>query len=184
MLGGARDEVVPRSQMQELWSIIRNRGRDTVNKNSPVGSAEGKAEGDEDEDEDDEEKEVKWKGKGKAEEDEDEDDEDEKAVAVAEKHEDEDDEDEKGKGKGKGKEKEDVQSGSSRPRLKPTPATGSGSGGRKVPRKIVDGWNIYVEFPDGMHRELCHLKSHLLLTTLVEMIRACSQGTGLQWQTL
>lgn len=27
MLGGARDEVVPRSQMQELWAIIRNRGR-------------------------------------------------------------------------------------------------------------------------------------------------------------
>ncbi|KAF8258140.1 Alpha/Beta hydrolase protein [Lactarius quietus] len=27
MLGGARDEVVPCSQMQELWEIIRNRGR-------------------------------------------------------------------------------------------------------------------------------------------------------------
>ncbi|KAH9049247.1 alpha/beta-hydrolase [Lactarius deliciosus] len=27
MLGGARDEVVPRSQMQELWAIIRTRGR-------------------------------------------------------------------------------------------------------------------------------------------------------------
>jgi len=27
MLGGARDDVVPRSQMQELWTIIRNRGR-------------------------------------------------------------------------------------------------------------------------------------------------------------
>ncbi|KAI9448555.1 Alpha/Beta hydrolase protein [Lactarius indigo] len=27
MLGGARDEVVPRSQMQELWAIIRARGR-------------------------------------------------------------------------------------------------------------------------------------------------------------
>jgi hypothetical protein len=27
MLGGARDEVVPRSQMQELWAIIRRRGR-------------------------------------------------------------------------------------------------------------------------------------------------------------
>ncbi|KAI0299722.1 Alpha/Beta hydrolase protein [Multifurca ochricompacta] len=27
MLGGARDEVVPRSQMHELWAIIRNRGR-------------------------------------------------------------------------------------------------------------------------------------------------------------
>ena len=27
MLSGARDEVVPRSQMQELWEIIRNRGR-------------------------------------------------------------------------------------------------------------------------------------------------------------
>jgi hypothetical protein len=30
MLGGARDEVVPRSQMQELWAIMRNRGRDPV----------------------------------------------------------------------------------------------------------------------------------------------------------
>jgi len=27
MLGGARDEVVPRSQMQELWAVIRSRGR-------------------------------------------------------------------------------------------------------------------------------------------------------------
>ena len=27
MLGGACDEVVPRSQMQELWEIIRSRGR-------------------------------------------------------------------------------------------------------------------------------------------------------------
>ena len=27
MLGGARDEVVPRSQMEELWAIIRSRGR-------------------------------------------------------------------------------------------------------------------------------------------------------------
>jgi hypothetical protein len=27
MLGGARDEVVPRTQMQELWEIIRSRGR-------------------------------------------------------------------------------------------------------------------------------------------------------------
>ena len=27
MLGGARDEVVPRSQMQELWAIIRSHGR-------------------------------------------------------------------------------------------------------------------------------------------------------------
>jgi len=30
MLGGARDEVVPRSQMQELWAIIRNRGSDAA----------------------------------------------------------------------------------------------------------------------------------------------------------
>jgi hypothetical protein len=28
MLGGARDEVVPRSQMQELWALMRDRGRD------------------------------------------------------------------------------------------------------------------------------------------------------------
>jgi hypothetical protein len=35
MLGGARDEV-PRSQMQELWAIIRDRGRDTANKKEDV----------------------------------------------------------------------------------------------------------------------------------------------------
>jgi hypothetical protein len=36
MLGGVRDEVVPRSQMQELWAIIRDRGRDTANKKEDV----------------------------------------------------------------------------------------------------------------------------------------------------
>jgi hypothetical protein len=30
MLGGARDEVVPRSQMRELWTIIRSRGREAA----------------------------------------------------------------------------------------------------------------------------------------------------------
>src|SRR6266576_3068476 len=52
MLGGARDEVVPRSQMQDLWAIIRNRGRETAKK-PPAGSvkAKGAAE-EEDEDED------------------------------------------------------------------------------------------------------------------------------------
>ena len=30
MLGGARDEVVPRSQMRELWAIIRSRGREAA----------------------------------------------------------------------------------------------------------------------------------------------------------
>ncbi|SRR6266849_2932979 len=85
MLGGARDEVVPRSQMQELWAIVRNRGRDTANKKPPVGSV-----------------------------------------------------------KGKGKEREDTQSE-------------SGSDDRKVPppKIVVDGGNIYIEFPDGMHSELC-----------------------------
>jgi hypothetical protein len=112
MLGGARDEVVPRSQMQELWAIIRNRGRDIANKKTPAGSA---------------------KAKGAAAEEEDEEDEDEK-------------------------EKEDVRSGSSRSRPKPMPATRSGSGSddRKVPpRIVVDGGNIYIEFPDGMHSKLC-----------------------------
>ena len=56
MLGGARDEVVPRSQMQELWAIIRNRGRGddaaaASSKKSP-SSAEDKDE-DADEKEDD-----------------------------------------------------------------------------------------------------------------------------------
>ena len=56
MLGGARDEVVPRSQMQELWGIIRNRGRAddaaaASSKKSP-SSAEDKDE-DADEKEDD-----------------------------------------------------------------------------------------------------------------------------------
>ncbi|KAI0274319.1 hypothetical protein BGY98DRAFT_920862, partial [Russula aff. rugulosa BPL654] len=44
MLGGARDEVVPRSQMQELWDIIRDRGRDTANKKPSAGSVKGKKE--------------------------------------------------------------------------------------------------------------------------------------------
>jgi hypothetical protein len=112
MLGGARDEVVPRSQMQQLWAIIRNRGRDIANKKPPAGS-------------------VKAKGAAAEEEDEDEDE----------------------------KEKEDAPSGSSRSsRPKPTASTGSRSGSddRKLPPKIVvDGGNIYIEFPDGMHSELC-----------------------------
>ncbi|KAI9511255.1 alpha/beta-hydrolase [Russula earlei] len=38
MLGGARDDVVPRSQMQELWAIIRNRGSDAArNRKPPAG---------------------------------------------------------------------------------------------------------------------------------------------------
>ena len=69
MLGGARDEVVPRSQMQELWALIRNRGRDTArSKKPPAGGAAGlekvkavpaaddEDEEDEDEDEDESEK--------------------------------------------------------------------------------------------------------------------------------
>lgn len=110
MLGGARDEVVPRSQMQELWAIIRNRGRQIANKKPPAGSV---------------------KAKGAAAEEEDEEDEDEK--------------------------KESIRSGSSRSR--PTTGSGSGPDDRKMPPKIVvDGGNIYIEFPDGMHSELC-LKS-------------------------
>jgi hypothetical protein len=56
MLGGARDEVVPRSQMQELWAIMRNRGRDPVavqGQKSPAratGPGETKARGVEDKD--------------------------------------------------------------------------------------------------------------------------------------
>lgn len=132
MLGGALDEVVPRSQMQELWTIIRNRGREIANKKPPAGST---------------------KAKGKVAEEEDEDSEGE--------HE-------------KEKEKEDVRSGSSKSRPKSTPATGSGSGSddRKAPPKIVvDGGNIYIEFPDGMHSELCLVKDSgsrfSLLTALV-----------------
>lgn len=117
MLGGVRDEVVPRSQMQELWAVIRNRGRD---KKPPVGSE---------------------KAQGEAADEEDEEDEDEKVKA---------------------KVKEDERSGSSRSRPKPKsmPATGSGSGSddRKArPKIVVDGGNTYIEFPDGMHSELCPL---------------------------
>jgi hypothetical protein len=128
MLGGARDEVVPRSQMQELWAIIRNRGRETASKKPPAGSV---------------------KAKGAAAEEEDEDDEDEK-------------------------QKEDVRSGSSRSRPKPMPATGSGSGSddRKVPPKIVvDGGNTYIEFPDGMHSELCLLKSLVAISCSLRLCR-------------
>ena len=53
MLGGARDEVVPRSQMQELWAIIRSRGRadDAAaagSKKSPGSAGGGSAEDDDD----------------------------------------------------------------------------------------------------------------------------------------
>ena len=64
MLGGARDEVVPRSQMQELWAIIRNRGREAPrSKKPPAGGASGSEKGkaaavaDDEEDEDENEKE-------------------------------------------------------------------------------------------------------------------------------
>jgi hypothetical protein len=59
MLGGARDEVVPRSQMRELWAIIRNRGRETSNKKPPAGSVKAKSATEEEveEDEDENEKE-------------------------------------------------------------------------------------------------------------------------------
>jgi hypothetical protein len=55
MLGGARDEVVPRTQMQELWAIMRNRGRDVAtapSKKSPARAtgSEKKARGAEDKD--------------------------------------------------------------------------------------------------------------------------------------
>jgi hypothetical protein len=64
MLGGARDEVVPRSQMQELWAIIRNRGREAPrSKKPPAGGASGSEKRkaaavaeDDDEDEDENEK--------------------------------------------------------------------------------------------------------------------------------
>ena len=93
--------------MQDLWAIIRNRGRETANKKPPAGSVKAKAKVAEEEDDDDED------------------------------------------------EKEDARSGSSKSRPKPT-ATGPGSGSDgKVPPKIVDGGNIYIEFPDGMHSELC-----------------------------
>jgi hypothetical protein len=35
MLGGAQDEVVPRSQMQELWTIVRSRGSDAEGRKKP-----------------------------------------------------------------------------------------------------------------------------------------------------
>ena len=69
MLGGARDEVVPRSQMQELWAIIRNRGREAPrSKKPPAGGASGSEKGkaaavaDDEEDEDENEKEVAGRG--------------------------------------------------------------------------------------------------------------------------
>jgi hypothetical protein len=80
MLGGARDEVVPRLQMQELWAIIRTHGRGDrddaaaaaagSSKKSPLagggGGASGSAE-DKDEDEDvDEKKEEDGPGAGPA----------------------------------------------------------------------------------------------------------------------
>ena len=115
MFGGARDEVVPRSQMQELWADIRNCRRDAANKKPPAGSMKAKA-------------------------------------AEVEK-EDEEGEDEK-------KEK-DVRSGSSRSRPKRASVTRSGSGSgsddRKVsPKIVVDGGNVYVEFPACIHCRRLH----------------------------
>jgi hypothetical protein len=56
MLGGRHDEVVPRSQMQELWAIIRNRGRgddDAATRSQKSPSGAGGSTGDKDEKEDD-----------------------------------------------------------------------------------------------------------------------------------
>lgn len=125
MLGGARDEVVPRSQMKQLWAIIRNRGRKIADK-TPPGSA---------------------KAKGDAAEEEDEDDEDEKEMEVA-------------------------RSGSSNSRPKHMSSAGSGSDDRKVPPKIVvDGGNTYIEFPDGMHSELCLLTSLAVVSCSLRLCR-------------
>jgi hypothetical protein len=110
--------------MQELWAIIRNRGRETAKK-PPAGSV---------------------KAKGAAAEEEDEEDEDEK-------------------------EKESVRSGS-RPNPMLAAGSGSGSGDRKVPPKIVvDGGNTYIEFPDGMHSELCLLKSLVAVSCSLRLCR-------------
>jgi hypothetical protein len=127
MLGGARDEVVPRSQMKQLWAIIRNRGRNIADK-TPPGSV---------------------KAKGAAAEEEDEDDEDEKETEVA-------------------------RSGSSSSRPKPVPSTGSGSGSddRKAsPKIVVDGGNFYIEFPNGMHSELCLLMSLVVVSCSLRLCR-------------
>ncbi|KAN0124281.1 alpha/beta-hydrolase [Russula decolorans] len=59
MLGGARDEVVPRSQMKELWAIIRNRGRETSNKKLLARSVKAKGAAAEEEDEEDEDEKEK-----------------------------------------------------------------------------------------------------------------------------
>jgi len=68
MLGGARDDVVPRSQMQELWTIMRNRGRGadaaatrskpfaslspSVSGSGPAARRAGKADDDDDDNDD------------------------------------------------------------------------------------------------------------------------------------
>jgi hypothetical protein len=117
--------------MQELWGIIRNRGRDVANKKPPARSVKAK-------------------------------------VKAAAEEEDDDDEDEKEKEK----EKEDVRSGSSKSRSKPMPVAGSGSDDRKAPPKIVvDGGNTYIEFPDGMHSELCLLKSLVVTSCSLRLCR-------------
>jgi hypothetical protein len=140
MRGGARDEVVPRSQMQELWAIIRNRGCDTANKKTPAGSVNVKGAAAEEEDKEDEDEKYKDKGKGKE----------------------------------KEKEKEDIWVGSSRSRPTPMPATGSRSRSydRTVVSKIVvDGGNTLIEFPRGMHSELCLLKSLVAVSCSLRLCR-------------
>ncbi len=67
MLGGVQDEVVPRSQMQDLWAIIRKRGRDAANKKPPGRSEKAKgAATEEDEEEDEKEKEEVRSGSSKS----------------------------------------------------------------------------------------------------------------------
>jgi abhydrolase domain-containing protein 13 len=64
MLGGARDEVVPRSQMQELWAIIRNRGRDAASRRGKKPPAAARLEkSEEDDEEEDEDEDESEKGK-------------------------------------------------------------------------------------------------------------------------
>ncbi len=123
MLGGARDEVVPRSQMKELWAIIRNRGRNVASKKPPARSEKAK-----------------------------------KGVVTEEDEEEDVDEKENG----------ETRSGSSGSSSRSRPRSTPGSDDRKVPPRIVDGGNTYIEFPDGTHSEQCLI--HGLLSLFFKLI--------------
>jgi len=66
------------------------------------------------------------------------------------------------------KENGETRSGSSGSSSRSRPRSTPGSDDRKVPPRIVDGGNTYIEFPDGTHSEQCLI--HGLLSLFFKLI--------------